>query len=684
MQFCSLDATFGKLERREIIFSPGLNIIEAPNESGKSTLCAFLRTMLYGLKTGERGALADKNRYAPWSGSPMRGTLSLITEQGPITLQRSTVRANAPMGSFSALYTGTGDSVSGLTAADCGEQLLGVSREVYERSAFIRQSGLAIDSDAELERRIAALITTGEEGSSYSETVKALKKQLNSHRHNKSGQIPALEQSISEDASALSELQVLESQHKSAETGLAELQAEQTDLKRKLSLHDAADQLEQLQALRETKHAAEDADAKAEAFYRTMLAEKTPPREVLEQSRAKLHTLEELIAQRTEVEKKRSVVQTELAEFDATAQRKRTLPIISVVMCIAAALSALGAVLFACRPLTVPTVMCGILCAACAAAAIYLRRRDSTAVLAQQHERSLLADAVSEAEAACAALNAAYTSQSDALLTDIPVADVSLASAYITDALSRRETHQQLVREAQMAQMQYEFLQKHAPKNVPEQTVKRPAHSREELRRLLSENAARCSELQRTADYTAGRIRAIGDRADFENALIQKRSRLGELEMEYEAIALAMDSLERANTILQNRFSPALGARAAELFSQLTDGKYQKVLLDRSFKAFAEESGLSVSRDAALLSQGAADQLYLAVRLAICELVLPAEKNIPLILDDALINFDDTRCAAALELLLKKAENRQILLFTCQRRESAYLAGREGVTLLSL
>ena len=684
MQLCSLEATFGKLERREITFSPGLNIIEAPNESGKSTLCAFLRTMLYGLKTGERGALADKNRYAPWSGSPMRGTLSLITEQGSITLQRNTVRANAPMGSFSAVYTGTGDPVSGLTAADCGEQLLGVSREVYERSAFIRQSGLAIDSDAELERRIAALITTGEEGSSYSETVSTLKKQLNSRRHNKSGQIPALEQSILADESALSELQVLESQHNSAEAELAELQAEQADLKRKLSLHDAADQLEQLQALREAKHAAEDADAKAEAFYRTMSAEKTPPREVLEQSRAKLHTLEELVAQRAEAGKKRSVAQKELAEFDTTAQRKRTLPIISVVMCIAATLSALGAVLFACRPLTVPTVMCGILCAACAAAAIYLRRRDSSTMLAQQRERSLLADAVSEAEAACAVLDAAYASQSDALLTDIPVSDISLASAYITDALSRHEMHQQLVREAQMARMQYEVLQKHAPENPPAQAARRPAHSREELQRLLSENAARHSELQRTADYTAGRIRAIGDRADFENALIQKRSRLSELEMEYESIALAMDSLERANTILQNRFSPALGARAAELFSQLTDRKYQRVLLDRSFKAFAEESGLSVSRDAALLSQGAADQLYLAVRLAICELVLPAEKNIPLILDDALINFDDKRCAAALELLLKEAENRQILLFTCQCRESAYLGGRDHVTVSAL
>ena len=217
MQFCSLDATFGNLEHRVLTFAPGLNIIEAPNESGKSTLCAFLRVMLYGLKTNERGTLADKNRYAPWSGSPMRGTLALTSGQEHITLQRDTVRANAPMGLFSAVYTGTSEPVAGLTAADCGEQLLGVPREVYERSAFIRQSGLAIDSDAELERRIAALITTGEEGPSYSETMNTLKKQLNARRHNKTGQIPALEQSIAADGQALSELRTLAAQHSSAE-----------------------------------------------------------------------------------------------------------------------------------------------------------------------------------------------------------------------------------------------------------------------------------------------------------------------------------------------------------------------------------------------------------------------------------------------------------------------------------
>ena len=81
-----------------------------------------------------------------------------------------------------------------------------------------------------------------------------------------------------------------------------------------------------------------------------------------------------------------------------------------------------------------------------------------------------------------------------------------------------------------------------------------------------------------------------------------------------------------------------------------------------------------VPHEAALLSQGAADQLYLAVRLAISDMVPPAENAVPIVLDDALVNFDDGRMAAALDYLVELSKTRQILLMTCQSREAAYLA----------
>ena len=98
----------------------------------------------------------------------------------------------------------------------------------------------------------------------------------------------------------------------------------------------------------------------------------------------------------------------------------------------------------------------------------------------------------------------------------------------------------------------------------------------------------------------------------------------------------------------------------------------------------AEAAGDPMSRGIQQLSQGAADQLYLAVRLAICDMVLPVEKHVPLILDDALVTFDDDRLRAALDYLLSESKNRQILLFTCHDRERAYLQGRENVSVICL
>ena len=89
----TMKATFGTLAGDELKLDRGLNIIYAPNESGKSTWCAFLRAMLYGVDTAERsrgGQLPAKTKYAPWSGAPMEGEITLEHEGKSITLRRTT------------------------------------------------------------------------------------------------------------------------------------------------------------------------------------------------------------------------------------------------------------------------------------------------------------------------------------------------------------------------------------------------------------------------------------------------------------------------------------------------------------------------------------------------------------------------------------------------------------------
>ena len=77
------------------------------------------------------------------------------------------------------------------------------------------------------------------------------------------------------------------------------------------------------------------------------------------------------------------------------------------------------------------------------------------------------------------------------------------------------------------------------------------------------------------------------------------------------------------------------------------------------------------------------DQVYLAVRLAVYDLCL-REHHVPLILDDALAAFDQERMERALDLLVELSREEQILFFTCQSREGAYLARTPGVERVAL
>ena len=77
LRILQANATYGKLNQSQLSLHPGLNVICAPNEGGKSTWSRFLLAMFYGLNTRQRGDLADKNRFQPWNGSPMQGKLEL-------------------------------------------------------------------------------------------------------------------------------------------------------------------------------------------------------------------------------------------------------------------------------------------------------------------------------------------------------------------------------------------------------------------------------------------------------------------------------------------------------------------------------------------------------------------------------------------------------------------------------
>ena len=285
-----MQGTFGTLDGEQLRLDTGLNIIYAPNESGKSTWCAFLRAMLYGIDTSQRaraGFVPDKQKYAPWSGKPMAGELEL--EQGGkcITIRRWTETPGAPLRGFSAVYTGTDIPVPGLTATDAGEQLTGVSAEVFARSAFIGQGGLVVTGTPELEKRISAIVTSGEEASSYTEADAQLRAWLRRRRSGRHGALPELEGRITEVEEQLHRLERNAQEQAACAAELRQTDAELQTVteqmnaarrrQRRAALSSMGEEKSNLRTLEQTlEQARRDAAARRTALEQTHFGVQTP------------------------------------------------------------------------------------------------------------------------------------------------------------------------------------------------------------------------------------------------------------------------------------------------------------------------------------------------------------------------------------------------------------------------
>ena len=725
MHILEMQAAYGRLRGDSLRLEPGLNLIYAPNESGKSTWCSFIRTMLYGLPTRQSGPLADKNRFAPWTGEAMQGRMDLETDGRRWTVLRDTRRASAPMQNFACTYTGTAQPVPEVNGQNLGETLLGVPREVFQRSAFIGQSGLAVSQDPELERRIAALLSTGQEDVSYSESYDRLKKQLNRRRHNKTGLIPQLEQEQARLDDALRRQAELSAQLENAREQQCTAQTRVEELEQRRAQWEA---LEKQEALRQWREAQEDLARRSQQLTALQqLDGNLPDRDTLARMQAQLELLEQAGGTLTQARRIAQQRQTEAREaqeawsahplypnnenqlrqqaeaMTAPAGPGKALPIAAgVLLCAAAAALAL---------LPAPAKLIAAIGAA-AAVGLFLyymasRRRAAAAAQTVQTRKTALQrqteeylrlredalqaeDAARTAAASAEGLTQQLQGQLVTLLAQVqpfwPEANgADGVRVALTAALRRREALDGAALQVQQAQIRCDAMSRHLPQPPlpdPEETLPRPVLSREQIDAALPKVRNQLREARSRVDSLTGQLRTMDSPESLQAQRDQCTRRLEALQAEYDAIALAMEALTQANTVLQTRFSPALGAETARIFSAITGGRYDKVLLDRNLSISAQPAGDAMPRALSLLSQGAGDQLYLAVRLAICRMVLPRDKAAPLILDDALANFDDQRLAAALDWLLEESRTRQILLFTCHRREGDYL--RDHAHVISL
>lgn len=146
--------------------------------------------------------------------------------------------------------------------------------------------------------------------------------------------------------------------------------------------------------------------------------------------------------------------------------------------------------------------------------------------------------------------------------------------------------------------------------------------------------------------------------------LLEINSLLAEQKAFCDSIDIALETLAESFATLRSSFGSELEKKSAEIFAKLTGGKYDNMIISKSFGINVADVQNPISREVEYLSSGTFDQAYLSMRLAVASLL---GTKLPLFLDDSLTQYDETRAKATIEFLRDYTENSQAIMFTCHK-----------------
>ncbi len=627
MKILSMTATFGCLDGEKLTLNDGVNLLTLPNESGKSTWSAFLTAMFYGIDTTERasaGRIPAKIKYQPWNGKPMEGLLELEQDGQVIVLQR-TSRGNKPMSVFRAYDGQTGMELPELTGENCGEQLLGVERSVFLRSAFLCGTELAVTQEQSLSRRLENLAAGGDGQDSYPVAAERLKQWKNRCRYHQSGLLPQTQTQLEQVQRELNALADLRQRRLDATAQWGQSRERVAQLEQQERALWEENQRSAEQAVKETsaqveKLTARTADLPTEDTLRQILARQAELDAMTEPPCPP--TLEEL-----ETDKILPQAQTDLNRLLHLEKRKGTPWLVGAVVFALLAVVGLFLIHFS-LVLLLPAMVCLIL---------WLRTRKASR---------------KETEDMLARYN--ITASEELLPVAMALRDFRFAresyrpewDGNVREALdiyrNLSESRSQLERAELRRQMaQGEF---------------RPSASLLREKEKASAWKAEADSLRMREDDRGGWDALQGRRQALE-------TRMEELTVRERAMVLAQNALEQAHQSLTQTYAPQLTGLAGQTLARLTADRYDALVLQKGMELLVREKQSGLTRPLATLSKGTQDQVWLAMRLAMTHLLLPTGTLV--ILDDALLTFDDARTATALDVLAQ--ENRQVLLFSCRK-----------------
>lgn len=186
--------------------------------------------------------------------------------------------------------------------------------------------------------------------------------------------------------------------------------------------------------------------------------------------------------------------------------------------------------------------------------------------------------------------------------------------------------------------------------------------------RALEKDVAHLRD-QETVDAIDGELQAL---REVESRMVTERDRKW----------ILAQLVREADRRFREEHQPDLLRRASTYLQRLTDGRYERLLVDeRADGDLFHLVSPALPRPVPLappISTGTLEQAYLALRLAIVDHLDRDGERLPLFLDEVFVNWDEARCEQGLSVLAEVSQKRQVFAFTCHPEMAARLEDRGG------
>jgi len=669
---------FGKLTDRTFNLVKGINIVFGSNEAGKTTLQWFIKGMLYGLKNSRQlksGALPPLRRFEPWSGGQYGGAMEYTLDDGSTyrverDFKRGTVCLYDSNFKDVTFSFGTGRDKMPLFA----EKQLGLDEAAFERTVLIRQSEIRLDDAGTgiLAERLANVSSTGTEDISFSRAEKAL--------------TDALKNNVGTGRTTTQPLDKLERR-------LKELEEEGERLRR--LQEQRQENIEELQKVRE-----KILKLQAEKRFLECISQLTAVRKALDAGLKKEAALKEALKQLKYIdEAKTGMESVKVASSNEKTTgpvwRKRALPLCLIAAAVAAAAIIFKIVSGSFQPIWhfIPLAAGFILSVLLCLNIIYKSDKEPSAGYNGSNvpkAGKLEADSgdntvndmmknniYSNISLLCGKrINSAAEIQSElaALASELEELSGRLDKG-IQEAGSMESDNSLKVNKYNFETLLYDQDANELEKLVENEMVKindemlNAALKEKYIEGILNDVQEEREELQRVEEETF----AIKERIVYLN-------RVGA------ALKLARDVLTEAAGEIKSGFTPGLNERMGTIIRGLTGNRYNDIRSDDRLVLNVSVPESGDVKNVLSLSGATADQMYLALRLSMAWLLTEGGESLPLLMDEAFSQFDDNNTGLALKYLHNVCEKKQVIIFTCKKREvelAADICG-SGINLVEL